>query len=482
MGALNRGPGAPGENPDGTTPPAENPTTEPPHTEPVQYDPPDWPRVSRAFSTPRTYALGNTYVSPEDGIESTVGFLEPATENQPAQVGVELYNRTDEELTVVLGQFPGFVTLSSDLPRVPGTDDLAAEDDGLVLAPLSTHDLTDDGTNLTRDEEGYWQLAGDLAELPGEESLAPDEVLRGVYGLVGRRDATGRPPGVYRFGTEDDALSVAVWNSEEPGPTGESRFADREVPIFAPSPPLVPREAEDAQNVGWYHAADVGTRTYVRPSAEVAEGPGSFSFTFVNHSPEEVSCGHWQLAKLVDGEWFGLGPFLHTADCRVVGPGGWKTWTLETARGESRFGTLGGGLYAAVAGYGVDTDHTGALVELDRAAALVQRTRDATTDRTDGTVTVRTEYADGTDHSEPAVLVLTRSTTAEAGRVIAEQVTHPRFRALRNALAPMAADVDTVRVLTDDEHVRRVGGHDGGATTFSFRGESYAVRVAESDA
>lgn len=483
LGALNRGPG----RSSGTEPPTsdrrtDEPTTEPPHSDPVQYDPPDWERVSRSFSMPRTYALGNTYVSPADGIQTTVGFLRPATENGPTRVGVELYNRSNEELTLLLEQFPGFGALSSDLPRVPGTDDLAAEDDGLVLAPRAEHDLVDQGVELARGDDGYWRLAGDRAgTLPPEFALDPGERLRGVYSLVGRPDATGRPPGVYRFGTAEDAMYVTVWNSDRPGPTGESRFADRDVPIFAPSPPLVSREADDASAVGWYHAADAATTTYVRPSTEVADGPNGLSFTFLNHSTEEVSCGHWQFAKLVDGEWFGLGPFVHTADCRVVQPGGWKTWALETDRGGGRFGTLGGGIYAAVAGYGVETGETGALVELDRAAALVQLTDDAERRVEGGTAVVTTEFAGGTENTEAADLVLERTDKAATGRVIAEQVLHPRYRALRNALA--AADgVDRVRVRTDDRRADGVLTYDTDGRSFSFRGEQFDVRVEGDDA
>ncbi len=100
-----------------------------------------------------------------------------------------------------------------------------------------------------------------------------------------------------------------------------------------------------------------------------------------------------RIDEVLYGEWFRLGPCGHTADCRVVSPGEAKTWTARAATGEmapcdaQQFEFLGGGRYAAVAGYGHATPRSGALVEFDGPDVTAVPTDDVTSERSNGTVT-----------------------------------------------------------------------------------------------
>jgi hypothetical protein len=211
----------------------------------------------------------------------------------------------------------------------------------------------------------------------------------------------------------------------------------------------------------------------------------------VNHSHDTLQCGHWNLHKLVDGEWFHIAPTVHTSDCRVLHPGARKTWTLRAFNGEAvdcgrdchcgglTQGFLGGGEYAVVAGFGHPADQSAALVELAGPPAELTLTDDATTERQGDRVVVTTDrYGDG-DPRVDATLELTRVDAAEE-RLIVEQVMSTgglasRGRGLRNTLAALTDDATSVLLRTDENVADAATGYDSTTRRFRLRGQAYEV-------
>lgn len=239
---------------------------------------------------------------------------------------------------------------------------------------------------------------------------------------------------------------------DPPGPDAESRFAGTSVP------PL--------EDTAWYHDADESTQTYVRPETERAELPASVEFTFYNHSSESLGCGHWNVYKLHDREWFFLGPWVHTADCRMVESGGTVSWTVDASHDalpddETMFtetgaiGHLGGGRYGILVGYGHTSDNSGALVSFDADPISVEPTTGLTTERDGSTVVVTSPRWETATTEERATLTVRQGGSAKQ-RVIPEQVMQSYYRGLRNTLPFFEMGVETVTLRTDERTARRV--------------------------
>lgn len=485
---ANRGPGTtPDETPSDA--PDDTPTDAPPDEGPAF---PDDVSIVDLGTAPRTYALAPTRYHSDDGAEVRVAFDATATADHPARVVAELRNANGFANTFRLEWTPPFGRTTSDerlLPWGDRADDTYRTD--LVFAPTANHDLVDDPPAVERAADGFWRLTEDVDQwLPETVRLDPGEAVTGEYALVGRADGVGegRPTGVYEFSRADDyPLAVAVWNTDEPGPPGESRFAGASVPALAGSAPGVPGDA----SVAWYHEADAATPSYVRPGTERTTLPAAVPFTFVNHARESTGCGHWRLYKLRDGRWFDLGPRVHTADCRIVRPGGTKTWTLHAFHGAGldcdgpTFGHLGGGRYAAVAGYGHATSKSAALVEFDADAVDVVATDDASAERAGDTVTVATgRWEDGEDPPSAVLSVRRVESTPDAGGgepklLIPEQVMRPRNRGLRNSLAFFEPGVEKVVLRTDERVVEGVVGYESERVRFRFEGREYVAEVEQ---
>jgi hypothetical protein len=469
------------DTPVGSTPgDTESPTGD--HSTPT--DTPGEPRgrddavsVVDLGTAPRTYALAPTRYRDDDGGRVDLRFVETATADHPARVRATLHNRTDVENRFRLDWLPPFGRHASTVPRKPWSKGRHGREHTyraeLVFAPTGDDDLVGDPPAVERDGDGLWR-AGEVTDwTPEPVLLAPDESVTADYHLVGHPDGAGdgRPTGVYEFSRGGERpLRVSVWNTERPGPTGESRFAGLSVP------PL-PGEGTTA----WFHEADGSTETFVRPATERTDLPAAVLFTFVNHGRESTGCGHWQLYKLVDGEWFDLGPFVHTADCRTVRAGGSKRRVLRAAHGEAlpceepstTVGFLGGGRYAFVAGYGLGVDRSGALVEFDAPAVSVHPTDDVSASRDGDTVRV-TSPRYGESEGDRRVLQVDRADAADR-RVVAEQVL--QRRGLRNTLSLFEAGVETVLLRTDRQVATRASGHGDVPTRFRFDGQAYAVSV-----
>lgn len=431
----------------------------------------------------RTYAIPMADYRTDDGGSIAMRFSATATPDHPATLAATLTNENPLANTFRLEWTPPFGRLTSDLPhplggRGEGEFSYRAS---LVFAPTANHDLVDRPPELERDAEGLWRVAG--GEPPGEwlperVELDPGQTVTGEYAVVGHADGAGggRPTGVYAFSRADDPdLRLSVWQTSAPGPAGESTFVGTTVP-------QLPGDGE----VAWFHEAGAATPSFVRPSVERTDLPAAVGFTFLNRAREGTGCGHWNLYKLDGGEWFHLGPYAHTAECRGVAPGETAAWTVRAAAGElapcedaASFPYLGGGRYAAVAGYGHATAESAALVAIDAPPVDVVATGDVTTAREGSTVTAtsdrwrRSEAEEGTGRAE---LVLERATDSDR-RLVAEQVMRDRFRGYRNTLAFARPDVDRVVLRTDDRVADRVVGFDEEASParFRFDGTDYVL-------
>jgi hypothetical protein len=464
---------------DGTeTPASDDPEDEPP--EPPE--PPENSAVIDLATAPRTYALRPTRFRTDDEASVALWFDRAATADHPARVRGWLRNANDFANTFRLEWIP---VVGRTFARQP---DGYTHEARLHAVPTANHPLTEGTPTLARTDDGIWYAEDGGPEVPATHRLAADEWIPVEYHLVGEEGAPGRPTGTYEFRGDGETVSVAVWDAESPGPDRDSRFAGRSLPAF-----------EGDRTVAWYHEADENTVTYVQPSTERLELDGLVEFEAVNHSTESVGCGHWNLHKLVDGEWYHVAPTVHTADCRGLAPGQRKRWSLRAFNGEAvpvgsgcgcgsdghTQGYLGGGEYAVVAGYGHPTDASAALVELVGDPVDIVPTDDARIER-DGNRTVVTtdRHGDG-DHPPDATVALTRADAADE-RLIAEQVMSDggfsaQGRGLRNLLAAMTSDTERVVLRTDDHVADAAVGYDTRVRRFRVRGQAYEVSRPDPD-
>ncbi|WP_276273030.1 hypothetical protein [Haloarcula litorea] len=429
---------------------------------------PEDPRHVVALDTgPRTYAL-SPYIRVDDGGRVALWFDRTATADHPARLRGWLRNGNPYENTFEVQWIPAVGDVHARQPR--GHDHEAA----LHLAPTEDNALAATVPDVTRDESGYWRAEDVGPWLVETHRLAPGEWVPLAYDVVGSPGMSGRPTGTYEFG---DGATLTVWDAASPGPDGDSRFAGRSVPAM-----------DGEGSVAWFHQAGPETTAFVRPSAERVALDAQVAFEMVNHSHERLQCGHWNLHKLVDGEWFHVGPTVHTSDCRLLPPGGRKEWHLRAFNADAvggcdepglTRGYLGGGTYGVVAGYGTPEPESGALVDLVGDPVEVVPTDDADATRDGDTVTVTLpEYGDG-EHPPDAAVTLRRADAADE-RVIAEQVMRTggflsSGRGLRNCLPFLTEGVARV-VLRADGHVAdAVLGHDADGRRFRFRGRAYAV-------
>jgi hypothetical protein len=463
----------------------ESPTTSPTESPTPTADDPDedeeWEIGAASIidltTANRTYALAPLSYDSDDGAHIRARFSSTATPEGPATVEATLTNENPFENTFRLEWTPPFGRLFSDVPRPMGErcgDSTYRVE--LIFAPTANHDLVENPTDIQRADDGYWRLAaGTTPYLPERVRLAPDETIHGEYALVGHAEGTGRgrPPGVYEFSRAGERpLRVTVWPTDSPGPATDSQLTGVSVPDL-------PGDSDTA----WFHDTDASVPTFVRPSVERTDLPAGIEFTFINRSRQSTGCGHWNFYKLQDAEWFHLGPFVHTSDCRNVSPGGTKTWTLRAAAGgmapcqAQSYPFLGGGRYATIAGYGHATAQSGALVEIDAPPVTVVPTDDVTTQRDGETVTATSErWRTAPDAEGHSRVSLALETVGDADRrLIAEQVMRRRDRGYRNTLAFVTADVARVVLRTDDRTADRTVGYDDGTTRFEYEEQAYRI-------
>jgi hypothetical protein len=438
-------------------------------------EPPDQQAsVVDAETMARTYAFYPVRLHTDDEARVALWFDRTATDEHPARLTGWLENANDFENTFQIEWIPPVGRTASRQPR--GYDHEAR----LHVVPTEANGLTAGSPDLARTESGIWYARDGGPEVPDTYRMEAGERVALEYHLVGERGATERPTGIYEFRGRDERARVTVWNTAHPGPEESSRFGGRSLPPLG-----------EERSVQWYHDADARTKAFVRPSAERVDVDGLVGFEMVNNSSETVGCGHWNLHKLVDGEWFRVAPAGHTSDCRNLPPGGRTEWSLRAFNGESvpcgdgcggglTRGYLGDGEYAVVAGYGHPTDASAALVELVGDPVTVVQTDDAVRERDGDTVTVTTDrYGDGDDPPD-AALTLTRTDSA-GERLIAEQVMGQGWlaadgRGLRNVLSALTDGVERVVLRTDDRVADAALGFDSHPRRFRFRGQAYELR------
>jgi hypothetical protein len=413
-------------------------------------------------------------------------FIDTATQDHPPQVAASFQNRNQHEQRFELEWTPPFGRLVSSNPRDPLTGQGMAEAtyrDALAFVPTERHELVDEAAEVSLADDGTWRHDGAPARsFPEQITLQPQETVYGEYFLAGDPDGAGngRPTGVYRFSRgQDGVVQVTVWDSENPGPDRTSEFHGRSVPPI-----------EQEKSIAWYHEADSKARSYVQPSTERTELPAQIDFTFVNHSDERTECGHWGLYKLYEGSWYHLGPYVHTSDCRVLLPGGTKTWTVHAfhsdgfaSRDAEPFGNLGGGRYAAVAGYGHATQTSAALIKVDADPISITPFADVSAEQSDGTVTVTSSRWEDDQHPPSATLTITR--TDSGGRLLIpeqvmsthEDIGHTRYQGLRNTIPFFEEGVDRVVLRTDERVAEGVVGHDSDVKRFRIAPEEQTYRV-----
>ncbi|WP_323676259.1 hypothetical protein [Halorubellus sp. PRR65] len=428
---------------------------------------------------PVTWCLSTTSEHPSGSGTFVASFASTATADSPAAVRVWVTNDTEYERPVDLSRFPAFGRQRSRAPHELGRPRERLEADGArrrYLVPTENHPSVADPPGVERGDDGRWNATRLDHWEPGVRRLAPGESAFGEYHVVGSPDRTTSFPrrGVYRFRGRETVLRLVAWETGRPGRVRSSRFEGRSVP---PMP-------DDATPV-WYHEADATTPVLVVPDVERGRLPVQVRFVAANRSRERAQCGHWNLFKLVDGDWFHVAPLYHTADCRAIGPGSAKRYVLNAYHGEAlpdpeyagpgrSVGWLGAGTYAVVAGYGPDGGDGAALVELDGARRTVVPTDDATATVDGDVVRVRTEPPDADfERTRRVTAVLERVDAAPDGtRYLPEQVMRRYYRALRNTLA-FADDASRVVLETTDRWPERVTGFDATAARFRFEGDAY---------
>ncbi len=429
----------------------------------------------------RTYALSPVRYRTDDGAEIQVQFTATGTAEHPPRLVARLKNANPFENTFRLEWTPPFGRLASDIPHPPAEPYHAGEltyRSSLVFVPTANHELVDRSPSVTRDDDGIWRVDTAVGEwLPKTVRLKPDEHVTGEYWLVGHPDGVGRgrPSGIYEFSRGGEgSVRLAVWETMQPGPTTPSRFDGRDLP----------RLGEESA-VAWFHHAEETSPTYVSPSTERTSLPAKIDFMFINRSKSETSCGHWDLHKIVGDTWYHLGPYVQTADCRVLPPGSAKRWTLHAYHGEGLacqeaavYGFLGGGEYGAVAGYGHETERSAALVELTGEPVRIVPTADVSSERAEGTVTVTDPRWEDGEAPASSTLTVTRVSTAPT-TVIPEQVMRHRFEGLRNTIAFFEEGVEKVVLRTDERIAERVVGYDNDARRFRIESldQAFEVRI-----
>ncbi|WP_224270068.1 hypothetical protein [Haloprofundus salinisoli] len=450
----------------------------------------DWADVVGLETAPLTLALSPTQYYSDDEAQVILWFAETATEEHPAKIRARLVNQNDFPNTFRLRETPPFGK-GSQFSRIPRElNEVYGRHEGgyrveLVLAPTENHDLVENVPKYELADDGTWRLALDSpgGNLPEHVRLEPGEYIDGEYVLVGRPQGVeyGRPTGTYEFGWRDDGFSITAWDTDSPGPDEESRFAGTDLPSLS-------KESE----VAWYHDADESTPSYVLPEREVTDLPAGVRFTFVNHDRESTGCGHWDLYKLVDDEWYHVGPWAQTLECRGLSPGGTVTWTLQAFHGKSipyyegrglSIGHIGGGTYAAVAGYGHATPKSGALLEIDAPEVEITPTDDVTRERDGDTVRLTAPgYGDDNKYTTDATLTATETEREPDQTLVAEQVMQERYHALRNVIVQFEEEngIERVVLRTDDSGVDAIVGYDDSQRRIRVRGTAYEL-IAEID-
>ncbi len=233
----------------------------------------------------RTLALAPSGYATDDRGRVELGFAAPATDDHPTVVRATLTNLNDFENTFRLHETPPFDPTAEIPPRTYGGRL------GLFLVPTENHPLRRTEPDYARTADGRWLLADGDDLLPETVTLGPGETVRSEYHLVGHPDDQGPPRGRYEIAPEF-ALGLTAWQSDAPGPAGDSRFAGADVPALPVDGP-----------VAWFHDAGPETPVYVEPATERAGLPATLGFVLHNHSRTALECESFAVYREDDDGW-----------------------------------------------------------------------------------------------------------------------------------------------------------------------------------
>jgi hypothetical protein len=426
----------------------------------------------------RTYALGPTGYRSDDDARVELGFTSTATADSPATVRGSLTNAAEWANTFRLRETPPFGGTNRAGRIRDHSRDLTYRSN-LVFVPTEANDLADTVPEVELAEDGTWRLAEPISDTWGPETLRlnPDQTVEAEWYLVGRPEGVtkGRPTGTYEFRSGDTDLSVTVWDTDQPGPAVPRDVLDIAMPSLPHS------EATD-----WYHEATPETPAYLEPSTQRLSLPGAVDLTLTNHTHGNLSGNSWNLYKRVDGKWFYLEPWGHTAVLRMIPPGGEREYHLRAFHGDPvpcdgiSVGNLGGGTYAFESMYGTDGD---AGADLGNFAALLDVEAPSVEIRPSPEADLAVERDGDTVHVEwprrpeleRAELTVGRPDGTPTERLLPEQVLRSRNRGLRNTLAFFGDGVEEVVLTTDRNTVSFAAGAEGytpASRPFTLLGEN----------
>ncbi|GAB3412528.1 hypothetical protein GCM10027435_05330 [Haloparvum alkalitolerans] len=448
----------------------------------------------------RAGALTGVRYRTDEGVAVRLRVLSSASAEGPARIAATATNESPFVEHVRFLDIPPFhAPLRADAAEYADVElrDTSYRGD-LQLLPTAESDLIETDPSVERTDAGVWRPAAGVThpDLPEVLRLEPGDTLYGEYVVVGHREGEGSlQPARYRQSAPEGGFAITLWERGAPGPSADSRFADRTVPDLAGT------WASDGTSERWFHEADASTPTYLYPSAERVETPGRIRFTYVNHG-EEIAGGNpydWSLHKLVDGEWFHIAPRGINQPMGFVQPGDTETWdrtfyggdgldTGETERREALVfgGTdgvshLGGGTYAARVGISVDDRDPAALFELVGDETVVTPTTDAETERPGGELVVTDQTRADAERPRDLVAERVAADATEAGfdrRLIPEQVMQPWYAGFRNTLAfrsELREALDRIRLRTSRSVATNAVGYDREAVTVAFDGAAYRI-------
>lgn len=444
--------------------------------------------TTRLDTQPRTLSLFPVEYRSRDGGRVRLSFEAGATADHPARLRAELTNENDFSNVFRLGRLPPFGQNPRFNPDVHASESVPEGARQVYLAPLPGQSLPILAPDLERGPEGVWRLEESVVSLwlPSTHRLDSGESIAVTFAVVGGAGGTGAFEPIRRSiyaGLADHSLTLVAWNSDSPGPSGESRFEGE-------SFPALPGEGGTA----WFHDAGPDTAVFLRPSAEQTTLPADLSFTFVNHATEPTSGNpyFWALYKLWDGGWQKVAPRGYPMPMSFVAPGDTKQYGLRVAHGDgdgggddgsgdgcsdglsvehdlgfnpTEVGFLGGGTYAFEAGMSVGDRTHAAIFDVDAPPVKITPEDGVETSRDGGTVTATSPKWDA-GHGR-GVLTVTRADSAE--RVVLPEVAarHERFR---NTLPFFEDGVTTVKLRTSDGVARL---RDDQPSRFAVHGQAY---------
>ena len=432
----------------------------------------DEPSVVDFETAPLTAAVVGGRIRTDDRLEVGLEFAAPATEESPATLTVAVRNGMSYEQPFQPRRLVAF-----DDPTTGRT----AGRETVYLAPAKDHPLAETSPDYARDDDGRWRLESvDGDWFPETITLAGEETVVGEHYLLGHH-ARDEPPidvGRYDFRWRGRGFTIAVWETDAPGPDGTSIFDGASVPDL-------PTEDE----LAWYHEATPATEAYLEPDVESVTAPAKVSFSLVNHSRESMGGNpyRWRLYKLEDEAWFPIAPWEWVQPYATVEPGGVDETALFLydgepidRRGERTVGHLGGGRYAYTVDYSRDGETHAAMVDLEAPSLEVEPEADATIEDEGETIVV--ELPNYEDARRPATVTVTRADADVEDvdeRLLPEQLPRRPFRSLRNAIPLFDDGVKTVRVKTDrGTALRQFGYEEGERRTVAYEGRTFEATGA----